>query len=424
MGYMDIKSPAEILQDAKDSLRESATSSLDGAMKIYPVQMQPIDWFESLSTSFTTEDLTDDRNILVQKLDNKSQQLDMLTTRLTALQGVSHKNRNDLQKKLDSAQEQYHKAASDLNAQYASNVLSLAKACITKSGIFNETLFNAMAKKRSIKSDAHKDIKNQMADLSKKQMEVDKAARAVSQLAAETANAEAQDTTQEVVRLKISIQALQREIKELTAQLQEAPPNEEDEPSPSKSLEDTPIIVPDSGATGGSRWQEVQLYHECKSVFSSTSDKSKGSAGHSDLSLFYGSRSSQHSSGSAEHETEDSSSSVKVSIGFRATLVTVDRGGWFQPQLLKQSNAFHSIDTNVTWNRWPANTTFENFKDTSESPTNLYDEINKHLLPSYPVGFLICKDITIKIHTAQSTSTTSNKSMHEAASSSSSILCW
>ena len=38
-----IKSPAEILQDAKDAFREAATSSLDDALNIYPIQTSPID---------------------------------------------------------------------------------------------------------------------------------------------------------------------------------------------------------------------------------------------------------------------------------------------------------------------------------------------------------------------------------------------
>ena len=43
LGYMGIKSPAEMLQDAKDAFREAATSSLDDALNIYPIQTSPID---------------------------------------------------------------------------------------------------------------------------------------------------------------------------------------------------------------------------------------------------------------------------------------------------------------------------------------------------------------------------------------------
>jgi hypothetical protein len=45
LGYLDVKSTAESLQAAKDSLRESAMSSVYGSRIIYPVLMSPVDWF-------------------------------------------------------------------------------------------------------------------------------------------------------------------------------------------------------------------------------------------------------------------------------------------------------------------------------------------------------------------------------------------
>ncbi|KAJ7255631.1 hypothetical protein C8J57DRAFT_1075307, partial [Mycena rebaudengoi] len=92
MGYLDIASPAEALQNAKDSLRELAMSSLDGSMKVYPVQMTPLDWFQGLSTSFTMEDLTQDPEAIRSQINAKSQQLDTLNAQLVALQ--MHKGRS------------------------------------------------------------------------------------------------------------------------------------------------------------------------------------------------------------------------------------------------------------------------------------------------------------------------------------------
>jgi hypothetical protein len=44
LGHLDIKSTAELLQDAKDSFRESAMSSVFTASRVWPVQMSPVDW--------------------------------------------------------------------------------------------------------------------------------------------------------------------------------------------------------------------------------------------------------------------------------------------------------------------------------------------------------------------------------------------
>ena len=60
-----------------------------------------------------------------------------------------------------------------------------------------------------------------------------------------------------------------------------------------------------------------------------------------------------------------------VTVGLRATLVTVDRSGWFQPQFFKQSGSFYHIDPAVSWSK----------------------AVNgsQPLLPAFPVGYILCK---------------------------------
>ncbi|CAL1713901.1 unnamed protein product [Somion occarium] len=137
MGYMDIKSASEALQDAKDSLREAAMSSLDGAMKVYPVQLSPIDWFEGLSTSFTMEDLTENSEVIKQQIDVKSQQLDMLNAQLAALIGNIKGNVQELKQKVDAAQGNLDTAQVKLASNYTNNMVSMAKTCINAAGQLN-----------------------------------------------------------------------------------------------------------------------------------------------------------------------------------------------------------------------------------------------------------------------------------------------
>ena len=55
-----------------------------------------------------------------------------------------------------------------------------------------------------------------------------------------------------------------------------------------------------------------------------------------------------YSESSWDPNTEDRSHlkqpSFKMEIGFHATMVTADQGGWFQPQFFKQSAGFYHID--------------------------------------------------------------------------------
>lgn len=150
LSYMDIKSSAEILQDAKDALREAASSSLDSAMKVYPVQMSPIDWFQGLSTSFTMEDLTSDPDLIYQLVDAKSKQVDLLQTRLTVLKGSPTIDIQALQKDVDDAQKLQDEAMKALSSKYTNNVIAIAKTCIDQYGKFNKLQFITAAGKANI----------------------------------------------------------------------------------------------------------------------------------------------------------------------------------------------------------------------------------------------------------------------------------
>jgi len=95
-------------------------SSLDGSMKIYPIQMSPIDWFQSLLTSFTMKDLAMNADVIAQQLDINSRQIDVLNAQLALIQASPKQNVKDLQEKLDRAQEAYDKASADLSTRYMS----------------------------------------------------------------------------------------------------------------------------------------------------------------------------------------------------------------------------------------------------------------------------------------------------------------
>lgn len=54
-----------------------------------------------------------------------------------------------------------------------------------------------------------------------------------------------------------------------------------------------------------------------------------------------GSGSSSDSHGETLSTTEVTDDTID--LAFRATLVTVDRGGWFQPQFFKESQTFYKV---------------------------------------------------------------------------------
>ncbi|KAF8165904.1 hypothetical protein B0H34DRAFT_780581 [Crassisporium funariophilum] len=430
MGFMDIKTPAEILQDAKDALRESAMSSLDGSMKIYPVQMQPIDWFQSLSTSFTMEDLTNDPDLIAQQIDNKSKQLDFMNTRLAVIQHNPGASVKEIQAKLDMAQDAYDKASSELSTTYTSNVIALARTCINANNEFVLEDFKPAARVAKIADKAFEKIEVGMKTLADAQLAVTKTSRALTQLMSAKSLAEASDTAQEIITLTCEITALTKDIAELTTRLQslrykpkpEAPVADPKVPVAPTSVGDFKMFPPDNSTSGGSRWQDVYVSSSVKDIYTASSDRSAASTSKSDVSLFFGSYHSESSESSASSSAVDKEASTKVELGFRATMVTVDRGGWFQPQFFKQSAGFHNIDPSISWSKWPDNITSIN--QLAENNGAAYEHINKNLLPAFPVGFLICKDITIKIHMESNDMKKAGEEMEKYSATSAGILCF
>ena len=402
LGYMDIKTPAESLQDAKDSMRESSMSSLDGSMKIYPIQMSPVDWFQSLSTSFTMEDLTMNATVIAQQLDIKARQIDDLNARLALIQANPKQSVKDLQVKLDVAQEAYDEASADLSTRYMSNVISLAKTCINKNNEFSMTDFRAAATASNIADAAFVNIKEGMDLLSQTQLAVTQTSRALTSLMAAKSLAEASDTAQEIVELRVQITTLQRDVTELTSRLQTLryppPPPPPGPPKPDTSDSDKPKppsvedidLYPPQTSSGGSRWQEMYMKHTVDTKYNASSEQSSASTRSTNVSLFFGSYHSGSSESQATSASTSTSQSVEVEVGFRATLVTVDRGGWFQPQFFKQSAGFHCIDKNVTWSKWPSSiSTFQDLVGNEDK--SVFDELNRGLIPAYPTGFVVCK---------------------------------
>ena len=113
----------------------------------------------------------------------------------------------------------------------------------------------------------------------------------------------------------------------------------------------------------------------------------------------------QHSSAQATTEAETSLFSQSIEIGLRVAKVTFDRGGWFNPQIFKMSHAFYRL-ANLKATTDLDELTKDKVIAAAADPKDPTAEVaellkdsagNRSLLPAYPVGMVIAKDITIKI---------------------------
>ena len=144
---------------------------------------------------------------------------------------------------------------------------------------------------------------------------------------------------------------------------------------------------PASGTAGGSGWQEIILYHKTSNIRQTSSTQVSSSVSGFNVSFFWGPK-RQSSTPSAQDLASSKSGSLDVGIGFRATMVTADHGGWFYSQFFKQSNGFYHIHK-IFASKWPEG--INSINDLRNVRPTQWEVLSKGLFPAYPVGFIICK---------------------------------
>ncbi|KAF7300633.1 ZnMc domain-containing protein [Mycena chlorophos] len=407
MGYLDIKDPAESLQDAKDSFREAAMSSLDGSMNVYPVQMTPLDWFEGLSTSFTMEDLTQDVDLIRTQIDFKSSELDSLNAQLVALQMNSRGDSKALEKQVQDAQTTLDQAQGELASQFSNNVIELAKTYLDAQGNLD---VEEMAEENGFAVAALAMLPEGLAKVQQAQNSLTSASRALSTVMAAQALAEATDSQAQQKQISMRVQSLTGELRELQARWRVLTAdtggidvnrdlgndNEGQALDPDSTLE-----LPPDTTSGGSRWQTVMFTYDSKAVQQMSKQDAKATSNAWSCNVWFASASGGASSSYADAQTSSTATSSAITIAFRATLVTVDRGGWFQPQFFQESKAFYKVNPNITWN-----------------------DGNRGLMRGYPIGYLIVKDVTIRIVHSETSSADQKRAEQESSAASGGFLCF
>ncbi|KAJ6449458.1 hypothetical protein C8R45DRAFT_1084236 [Mycena sanguinolenta] len=418
MGYLDIATPAEALQDAKDSLREAAMSSLDGSMNIYPIQLTPLDWFAGLSTSFTLEDLIQNPEVIRQQIQAKSRDLDTLIAQLVALQMGGKGDPEDLKDKVQDAQTALDTAQSLLAQQFSNSVIEMAKTCLDVAGNID---IATLAGKLQVAQTALTALPPLMENVQSAQNNLTSSSRALSQLLAAQALAEASDTKQQQQQITLQIQSLTADLKELQTRWQVltastggvTPPvgidhGDQDVPT-------APIALPAESSSGGSRWQEITFTSTKKSREASADSDSSAASEQWSCNLWFASASGGSSSSAATTDTSTAVTDDTIELALRAPLVTVDRGGWFQPQFFKESQTFYKVNKEITWTSATPQTMAGILK--GETPVT-------GLMPGFPIGFIIAKDIVVRITHGASSTTDSKATDMGSSASSGGILCF
>lgn len=137
LGYLNASSIAEELERAKQRMRNSARLSLDESMSIYPVQLQPNNWFKALTPNLNPQDLTMAQESIRDQYVAKQRELSRAKAELQQMEllSVNQEEINKLEQNIEKQKKELNEAETNLINTYGDGVVGFAKTYIKATGI-------------------------------------------------------------------------------------------------------------------------------------------------------------------------------------------------------------------------------------------------------------------------------------------------
>eukprot|EP00457_Paulinella_chromatophora_P001685 gb/GEZN01001687.1/.p1 GENE.gb/GEZN01001687.1/~~gb/GEZN01001687.1/.p1 ORF type:complete len:891 (+),score=126.94 gb/GEZN01001687.1/:123-2795(+) len=430
LSILDVASPGELLQETKDRMRNTGISSLDGTEVTYPVWFQPRDWASSLSTKFTTRDLLLEPDTVMMEIASLQDQKEAMLSELTSLQDFQEGEPDSLARDVQSRLNELNNARNAIDSKLMpKNAMAILDAvcqtvpdCIVIQGpdlSFDNSLLNPLMKLDSkpgilfILNDPSK--RKQLAEELMHVIELRLAYRREASRYADMMNqemlAKTTDFKARQITLSRKIRALEVKIqqqKALMAGARKSAVNPKDEP-----------MTPTGSSVGP--WMDVVMVTSQESAMSETKmagfTKSKATSG------WFSKKRSESSASTSSAATFTEKEEWK--IGFSATKVTMDRGGWFKPEFMQHSDMFMK-NGNLKGKRIspgrPATLRATNNITNGALLDINFTEYEACLFPVFPIAFILVRDVTIKMTFTQALSREDAGEAKQSASKSESIL--
>ena len=442
LGFLNVASPSEALENTKQKMRSSLRRSLDGSTDIYPVQFQPSDWFKALRPNLSPKDLTMATDSLVAEYRAKQQRLRSLQAQLSeqVVIDISPEERARRENEAENSRRELSQSQQELISQYGSGAVSAVKAVI---GIYKNTadpftkVQGVIQKTRSAKEGklegTEKRIYSLLQDISSEAVDnVVKACQAQEELLQKIkksndarmafSEAKVRDMALQRKRIEEQIQTVQADL-DFLAPLVTSTIAQSD--TGNAEMPDASLLTA-SDETQDENFTDVIIKSDESGSFSSNSTSSSSSQSSWNLGGWFWSAGRSRSTQSSNESQNKRELNKKLEIGFRIKKVAIDRGGWFNPTIFKLSdNYFRLADIRVS-----KGLTKDDIQDASAAGMNAgarlkslvtYDaEVDgetkqlSYVLPAFPTGFVIAKDVTIRIQCSQDESKSNRKYMEQS----------
>lgn len=425
-----------------------------------------MDWSESLDTSFDPQDLSSDPAIIEMNITAKTRQIDNLREQLGSLQHNVKGDEASLRAAMDGASDKYSEAQANLAGSYTESARLLAtrlvRAAVPVTAVADGVTWAegvSDGQKTSLLSMMTKldpvgtinDLFKQMDTVNNAQRTMMSAGAKFSQRQTDWVRAKSATTAEQEAAVSRKIEAASKELESLTLQLttahvakkkraallaekvgpdaekQNAEAMASGDPTKEINLPSMADLAPDATdttPTAGSRWISLVITSKDAADFKSSvvkTDVSRDDWGVSFFGFAAGGSGNTKSEGSTN--TSAQSSNLDVSISMNCTMVTADRSSWFQPQFFGMSDAFMRNNNNVSWNQgWDDAWKKDTYKAVDAAVINATEPLPPAFLPCFPTGYIIAKDVLIKISRFKIKNVADKKYLDEKTTSGGSFL--
>ncbi|HEX8211698.1 MAG TPA: hypothetical protein VF584_16105 [Longimicrobium sp.] len=400
-GVLEAGTGGEI-EEARRNVTDVRLRSTSGGY-VYPVDLSPVDWFESLVSDTDPKDLLDAPAYLALKLSARRGALSATISQVLSLLSSATGDVATLAQKLSDAQNAYGSAQNALLGTMTGNLATAADMYLASQQNGGATAdptttdLDPLAGQVDATSDTPPStpstftqadvdaIKNGQEALLQSQSAYLTAAQNLATSAQNLASAEA--TT--YAGLEPYLARLQQQAQDLDTLWAQIGTSMASPPAASAApASGTPSPAPQRSAASD-RFMDLTFYFSSDDMSDSSSLQSSASQTSWSGGLFFGSAGGSSSSSSSSSMHAMMEANTMIEIGMQVMRVDVDRG-WFDPGVFALTGDLESLNSTpiagapvTTWGTTPV----------APAPA---------ILPCYPVSFLVAKDITLKFQANKS----------------------
>lgn len=411
------------IEEAKEMVDNVKKPHPDGGY-VYPVTLQPSDWFKSISSDFSYIDLLESPDAYAQKYEILINKRNNLLKKITDFE--SRNTSSQIASAIASYQQaetDFKNAASDAATGYQDATVNLIKTFSNfiipgdlEAGEAQEAVSSIVDKVNKAEKDAggSKSVDTESligiikdTNLQSATSNYANACQKVSDTALKLIDAKSTDFTgflkstySDLDVVNSEIQALQEKIKASAIVSY----------SQSEYASKTNMF-PDAESK---RFMQVSITTNASAMSSNTNQTSTASYSTSGEDFFFGGYCQSNSSESANFDSFTKNSDTGIEIGFLATKVSCERN-WFNPGIfLLTQDMYNTSGIKIS----------ARIDNVSKMNDNDFDKLNDCIFPCFPTAFVIAKDITIKFSSNSTFSSDSRSMIESHASKGGGFLCF